>query len=197
MCYTFFTIVRSADVKRYIDLGQRTLEYELVYKKVKNINLRIKSDASIHVSASRRISVSEIERFMISKSEFILRAVDRFENTPKQERVQYFGENEIRTVITDICRKIYPRFEGSGIKFPLIKFRKMVSRWGSCNYTKGIITFNTSLIYAPYECVEYVAFHEFCHFLQPNHSKKFYEELERVCPRHKEYRKILKSISIR
>lgn len=184
-------------MKRYINLDQRTLEYELEYKKVKNINLRIKSDASIHVSANKRVSIKEIERFMISKSEFILRAVNRFENKPIKERVQYFNEDEIRTVITDICRKIYPCFEGRGIKFPVIKFRKMVSRWGSCNYTKGIITFNTSLMYAPYECVEYVAFHEFCHFLQPNHSKKFYSELEKVCPRHKEYRQTLKQISIR
>lgn len=197
MCYTSFTIDRSAVVKRYINLGQKTVEYELEYKKVKNINLRIKADASINVSASKRISISEIERFMISKSEFILRAIDRFENTSKKERVQYFGENEIKAVITDICKKIYPCFEGRGVKFPVIKFRKMVSRWGSCNYTKGIITFNTSLMYAPYECIEYVAFHEFCHFLQPNHSKKFYSELEKVCPRHKEHRQTLKGISIR
>ena len=116
---------------------------------------------------------------------------------PKKERIQYFSEDEIKKIITDICKKVYPYFESRGIKYPMIKFRKMVSRWGSCNYVKGIVTFNTALMYVPYECVEYVAYHEFCHFLQANHSRKFYDELTKVCPRHKEYRRILRGISIR
>ena len=149
------------------------------------------------VSASKRVTVAEIERFMKSKAEFILGAIDRFENAPIKKRVQYFDEGEIKDVITDICKKVYPCFKSRGIRFPVIKFRKMVSRWGSCNYVKGIVTFNTALMYAPYECIEYVVYHEFCHFLEANHSKKFYDELEKVCPRHKEYRKILKGISIR
>ncbi len=184
-------------MKRYIDWGNRTIEYTLEYKRVKNINLRIKADASVHVSANKRVSVTEIERFMKSKAEFILRAIDKFENAPKKERVQYFDESEIRNVITDICKKVYPCFESRGVKFPIIKFRRMVSRWGSCNYVKGIVTFNTALMYAPHECIEYVVYHEFCHFLQANHSKMFYYELQRVCPGHKEYRKILKGIPIR
>ncbi len=184
-------------MKRYIDLGQRTIEYNLEYKRVKNINLRIKSDLSVYVSASKRVSVSEIERFIKSKAEFILRALNKFENSPKKERAQYFVEDEIRDVILGICKKVYPCFEGRGIKYPVIKFRKMVSRWGSCNYVKGILTFNTKLMYAPYECIEYVVLHEFCHFLQANHSKKFYEELAKVCPSHKELRKVMRGISIR
>ena len=183
-------------MKRYIDLNGRQIEYSLEYKKVKNINLRIKQDG-IFVSASKRVSIKRIEEFMKDKSEFILRAVDKFASLPKKEKIQYFGDDEIKDVILDICKKIYPVFEKRGIKYPDIKFRKMVSRWGSCNYINGIITFNTALKYAPYECIEYVAYHEFCHFLQANHSPLFYKELEAVCPGHKECRKILKGISIR
>ena len=69
-------------MKRYIDLGKRTIEYTLEYKRVKNINLRIKSDASVYVSANKRVSVAEIEKFMKSKAEIILRAIDRFEKMP-------------------------------------------------------------------------------------------------------------------
>ena len=195
--YLFYNPKRRNTLKKHINLGQKTIEYTLDYKHVKNINLRIKSDASVYVSANNRVSTSEIERFMLSKAEFILKAIEKFENTPKKERFQYFREDEIKEIITDICKKVYPCFESRGIKFPIVKFRKMVSRWGSCNYVKGIVTFNTALMYAPYECIEYVVYHEFCHFLQANHSKKFYDELERVCPKHKEYRKILKGISIR
>ena len=183
-------------MKRYIDLNTRQIEYTLEYKKVKNINLRIKKDG-VFVSANKRVSIKRIEEFMRDKSEFIIRAIDKFASMPKKEKVQYFGDDEIKQLILDICKKIYPAFEKRGIKYPEIKFRKMVSRWGSCNYVKGIITFNTNLKFAPYECIEYVALHEFCHFLQSNHSPLFYKELEAVCPRHKEYRKMMKNIHIR
>lgn len=184
-------------MKKSIDLGLRVIEYTLEYKKVKNINLRIKSDSSISVSANKRVSLKEIERFIKSKADFIIKAIEKFENAPKKERIQYFGEDEIQKVITDICEEVYPVFEKRGVSFPIIKYRKMVSRWGSCNYVKGILTFNTALKYAPIECIRYVVIHEFCHFLRADHSPLFYMEVEKLCPEHKKLRKMLKDIPIR
>ena len=83
------------------------------------------------------------------------------------------------------------------IKYPEIKFRKMVSQWGNCRKEKGILTFNTNLIYAPYECIKYVILHEFTHLLQPNHSSAFYNELAKICPDWKMHRKKLSEISLR
>lgn len=182
---------------RSITLGTKVIEYTLEYKRVKNINLRIKPDASVHVSASKRVSVREIEAFMKTKSDFILRAVSKFENTPVKTAVKHFSEEELKPLIIEICKKNHPYFESKGIGFPVIKFRKMVSRWGSCNYVKGIITFNTALMYTPYECIEYVVLHEFCHFLRADHSAYFYKELEIVCPEYKKIQKSLKEISPR
>lgn len=184
-------------MKKSIDLGVGVIEYTLEYKKVKNINLRIRSDASVSVSANKRVSLKEIERFIKSKADFILGAIEKFENAPKKEIILYFGENEIQKVITDICKEVYPAFEKRGVSFPIIKFRKMVSRWGSCNYIKGILTFNTALMYAPIECIRYVVIHEFCHFLRADHSALFYKELEMVCPEYKRLQKQLKDISLR
>lgn len=110
---------------------------------------------------------------------------------------QYFTEEELKAFILSRCEKYYPHYEKNGIKKPLVRFRSMVSRWGSCNYVKGILTFTTKLMYAPKECVEYVIWHEFTHFLVPNHSKKFYVELEKVCPDWKNCREALKKINIR
>lgn len=182
---------------RSITLGTKVIEYTLEYKRVKNINLRIKSDSSVHVSASKRVSVREIEAFMKTKSDFILRAVSKFENTPIKAAVKHFSEEELKPLIIEICKKNYPYFESKGIGFPVIKFRKMVSRWGSCNYVKGIITFNTALMYTPYECIEYVVLHEFCHFLRADHSALFYAEVEKLCPEHRQLRRMLKNIPIR
>lgn len=165
-----------------IVLDGRKITYELEIKKVKNVNLRIRADGSVYVSANRRVSRGFIEEFMRSKSEFILRALEKCEKKRETPCIPRFSEAETKDLILKICGEVYPYYEKIGVGFPKIKFRKMVSRWGSCNFTKGILTFNTNLMYAPEECIRYVVLHEFTHFLVQNHSKSFYDELSKVCP---------------
>lgn len=180
-----------------IDLKNRKIEYDLEYKNVKNINLRIKSNGGIYVSANKRVPLNFIEEFILLKQNLILNALEKYKNKENLPQKQYFREDELISFIKDFSLEIYPYFEKQGIKYPLIKFRKMVSCWGVCHTKKGSITFNKNLMYAPKKCVKYVIFHEFIHFLVPNHSDKFYRELEKVCPNWKEYKKALKEISIR
>ena len=184
-------------MNREIILGNRTIKYDLQYKKVKNINLRIKPDGSINVSANKKVPQKVLDDFIISKAEFILRALEKYKNMPVKEQKQYYTEDELKELILALCNNVYPYYEKQGIKHPEIKFQKMVSRWGSCHTKKGILTFSTNLMYAPAECIEYVVWHEFTHFLQPNHSTRFYDELAKVYPNWKECRKKLKEISIR
>lgn len=184
-------------MNKEIYLKKIKIQYNLQYKRVKNINLRIKPDGTVHVSANRRVSQNVIDEFLISKSDFILKAMKKYANMSDNPKKQYFTDDEIRKIILELGKKAYPYFGKQGVKYPQIKFRKMISRWGSCHFTKGILTFNTNLMYAPIECIEYVILHEFTHFLQPNHSKKFYDELSKICPHWKECRKQLSRINIR
>ena len=180
-----------------IFLNGTKIQYDLQYKEVKNINVRIKPNGTVHVSANKRVSQKIIEGFVLSKAGFIQKALEKYENALAEPPKQYFSEDEICDVIIKLCEKVYPHFEKRGVEYPHIKFRKMVSRWGSCHPAKRILTFNTYLMYAPIECVEYVVVHEFTHFLQANHSNKFYEELAAVCPDWKACRKRLKEVCIR
>lgn len=182
---------------REVEVNNTKIRYDLQYKKVKNINLRIKSDGSICVSANKRIPQSVIDDFIISKADFIFRAISKMQKKSNLPKTQYYTETEVKELITQLCEKIYPYYAARGIKFPQIKFRKMVSQWGNCYPKKSILTFNTNLMYADRECIEYVVYHEFTHFLQTNHSSKFYDELEKVCPNWKECRKRLKEVNPR
>lgn len=177
-----------------IFVSGRKINYNLERKKVKNINLRIKPSGEIYVSANRYISQKTVEKFIISKADFIFKALDKYSERLPAE--QYFAEDEICDIINKLCKKAYAYFERFGIEYPQIKFRRMKSRWGSCMPQKGVLTFNINLMYVPIECIWYVVLHEFTHFLVPNHSKKFYAELEKICPEWKELRKKLKEIVI-
>ena len=184
-------------MEKILKLVGRDLIYDLQYKNVKNINLRVRPDGIVHVSVNRRVPQRMIDDFLINKSDMIFSALDNFEKHRMPQKKPNYSENKVKNLITEICRKVYPYFEQKGVSFPQIKFRRMVSQWGNCRTDRRILTFNINLMYADYDCIEYVVMHEFTHFLQPNHSGKFYEELMKICPDWKDRKDRLKEISLR
>ena len=227
-----------------IVLNGKLVEYELQRKNVKNINLRIKADRTIFVSANTRVSEQIIEEFFESKKEYILNALARYEELakyapkPKQyvdgETFRIFGhdrrlkviegkKNKVecdesyitltvkdssdflmkkktmdkwlnsicKDTIQSLCDAIYPKFQKYGVTYPTIRYRNMISRWGSCQPKRCVLTFNYALVEAPISCIEYVAVHEFTHFLQPNHSKRFYQQLAMFMPDWEQRKKLL------
>ncbi len=64
---------------------------------------------------------------------------------------------------------------------PPFKLVPMKKQWGSCS-PSGVIHLNPWLIRAPVDCIDYVITHELCHLREHNHSKKYYELLQRHHP---------------
>ena len=54
-------------MKRMIELNGRTIEYELERKSVKNLNLRIRYDGKVFVSASPDVPPEQIDSFVERK----------------------------------------------------------------------------------------------------------------------------------
>ena len=81
--------------------------------------------------------------------------------------------------------------EQMGVSYAGITIRKQKTRWGSCS-SKGRLNFNCLLMLTPPEIIDYVVVHELCHLKQMNHSKLFWDEVEKVLPDYKSRRKWLK-----
>lgn len=229
---------------RTVEADGNAISYTLERKPVKNINLRIRADQSVYVSAPKDVNAKMVDTFVVEKSAYILRALKKFKDRNREstlennfvngETVKFLGRNlrlkvknasrskvesdesyvtlyvkdvqdadlkkrvletwlrkKCKDEITAICKKVYPQVKKYGIAFPEIQLREMVSRWGSCSPKKGFMTFNTALIAMPVSCIEYVVTHEFTHFLYPNHSKKFYQQLATFMPDWEERKKRL------
>lgn len=57
------------------------------------------------------------------------------------------------------------------------------TQWGSCN-SKRQVRLNWRLIQAPQEIIDYVIVHELAHLIEMNHSKRFWQIVERHFPGH-------------
>jgi predicted metal-dependent hydrolase len=72
-----------------------------------------------------------------------------------------------------------------------LTIRGQRTRWASCAAT-GAMSFNWRLLLAPEPVLDYVVWHEACHLLVPDHSARFWAEVERHCPGHREQRRWLR-----
>lgn len=65
----------------------RTLTYELIRKRVKNVNFRAKDDGIVYVSANSRVSVKEVERFLTERADFFFGAFERLRAREKRSEI--------------------------------------------------------------------------------------------------------------
>jgi len=62
-----------------------------------------------------------------------------------------------------------------------VTVRDQRTRWGSCS-RRGTISLNWRLIQAPAFVLDYIILHELMHLREMNHSRRFWQQVESVCP---------------
>lgn len=79
----------------------------------------------------------------------------------------------------------------TGGTYTSIAIRDQRTRWGSCS-SRGTLSFNYRLVFAPPRVLDYVVVHELCHLTHMNHSRDFWDMVERIMPDYKVHRRWLK-----
>lgn len=112
--------------------------------------------------------------------------------TQDEKTLAKWVKQQIITTYQEHLNYWYQTFEEK-IPIPNLKIRKMKTRWGVCNIKNQNVTLNSELIRYEIDCLDYVIVHELSHFIEPNHSKKFWQVVSKYCPNYKEIRKKLKN----
>lgn len=97
--------------------------------------------------------------------------------------IETFEKAETSKLVTALVDRYYPLFAARGVPYPkAIRVKVMKTRHGSCSSAKGYLNFSSKLCEYPIAFIEYVVVHELCHFLEANHSDRFWREVARVLP---------------
>ena len=97
--------------------------------------------------------------------------------------IETFEKAETKKLVVALVDRYYPLFAARGVPYPkAIRVKVMTTRHGSCSAAKGYLNFSSRLCQYPLPFAEYVVVHELCHFLEANHSDRFWREVARVLP---------------
>lgn len=161
------------------------LEYEIKYSKIKNIYIQIK-DEKVIVKAPRRVSKKEIEKILEQKSEWVQKTIEK--ETKKQEKKPLYTKEEFKEIVEKHSNELIKQ---TGLMPNKITIKQIKYAWGSCSSKKNI-TINLELIKYSEQAIRYVILHEFCHIKYMNHSKDFWNLVEKYMPNYKQVKKEFK-----
>ncbi|HLC68982.1 MAG TPA: M48 family metallopeptidase [Candidatus Bilamarchaeaceae archaeon] len=124
------------------------------------------------------------------------RIMKRLQKTKLLYPVPEIGDEEKKRM----AHEALPRITGRMHELNAIHFRSPVgkirikgnlSNWGSCS-PKNNISINFALLFLPEELLEYVIVHELAHTKIRNHSKHFWNLVEKAMPDYRQRKKELR-----
>ena len=173
----------------------KQIPYEIVYSARKTLAVQVKADGSVVVRAPKRMAKYKIEAFLKEKQDWILSHCERALAASEQKKANGLTEAERKAALqraAEMLAEKTARFaKEMGVTYGRITIRNQKTRWGSCSQA-GNLNFNCRLMKMPPEVLDYVVVHELCHRKQMNHSRAFWEEVEKVLPDYRVTRQWLK-----
>lgn len=162
----------------------------------KTMSLEVRGDGTVLVRAPYRMPVTEIQRFVQEKSDWIAKHLqmqaERKKEAQQEERLTMQEIQELADrALAEIPKRAAYYAQLLQVDYGKITIRNQKSRWGSCS-SKGNLNFNCLLMLTPPEIIDYVVVHELCHRKEMNHSARFWNEVEKVLPDYRERRAWLK-----
>lgn len=174
------------------------MEVRVIRSKRKTIAIQVNSDLTVTVRAPRHTAKGEIDRILQEKESWIRKSMEKIrekEELYEAANIEPLTNEDIRKLADQALQyipgrvKIFSKL--MGVSYGRITIRNQKTRWGSCS-GKGNLNFNCLLMLAPPEVIDYVVVHELCHRKEMNHSKAFWEEVEKILPEYRLYVQWLK-----
>lgn len=170
-----------------IEYEGKEIPYTLERSRIKNLYIYIKNGEVI-VKAPLKLSSEDINNFLIKKSKWVYEKLN--ESKVKKEEEEKIENKDIERLKKIVEENIYKYSKILGKSPKKVRIRDLKYAWGSCSSNQNI-SINLKLATKDDMAIEYVVLHEMCHLIHMNHSKSFWNLVEKNMPKYKEYKKLL------
>lgn len=179
--------------EKFLLVGDKKIFYSIrKSKKAKNIKVAVYNTGEVLLTVPFFMGVKWGEKFLERKREWLYKKVPSSPDpvrSSEEVRKDYLTHKE---TARKLARQRIDHFnQFYNVSVQRISIRNQRTRWGSCSQ-KGNLNFNYKIVKLPEHLSDYIIVHELCHLQEMNHSRRFWELVEKSVPDHKERRKELK-----
>ena len=177
-------------------MTDKKIKIDVVRSNRKTLAIEIKPDGFVLARVPFGMKDEEVRKFIKEKEKWILEHLQRVEERRNAlQNMEKLSQEEIHK-LANLALKVIPvkvrHYAGlMRLQYGRITIRNQKTRWGSCS-SKGNLNFNCLLMLTPDKVVDYVVVHELCHLIEMNHSKAFWEQVEKIMPDYKAHKQWLK-----
>jgi len=160
--------------------------------RAKRLSITIRGK-NVRVTVPKGISREKAMQFVRSKQKWIEKHLKKYQALQEDYKKSNGNTATISRAVVkkDLIGKLEFLSQKHGFTYNRAFIKNQKTLWGSCSAKKNI-NLNYKLVLLPNELQEYIILHELVHLTHRNHSKAFWQELERFCPEYINRRKELR-----
>jgi len=157
-------------------------------KRAKRMSILIRPFKPVRVAFPQRTSLRKAKKYLHKNLSWAEKSLDYVRKIEKEHKTTLNNKPEVPITNAKLILKnrLREMADKHGFKYNKVFIRKQKTRWGSCS-EKNNINLNVNLILLPDELIDYAILHELVHICVKDHSKRFWEELNKYVPDAKEF----------
>jgi len=176
---------------KYINLNGIGVVSMYSSNRAKRIIIYIRKNNEVRVAIPKNINIDNAKEFVLSKTNWIKKTQKKIS---KKIVLDYSNINKklAKKILIERLNKISI---DTGLLYNKVSIKNQKTRWGSCSSLNNI-NLNINLINLPLRLIDYVIFHELVHTIEKNHSRKFWNLLNKYLPEAQNLNKELNNYAL-
>ncbi len=181
--------MRDSTINKFVEEKQNWIKEKLLF--VNKTNDKYKDIISykqfLLYGNKYNLVLSDVKKIETSDN-FEIFVPQKYEKDKILKQLKLWYKKIAKQILKDRLEFIESRVK---LKSSAMKISDSKGRWGSCN-NRGNICFNFRVIMLPPRIIDYVIVHELCHLVEMNHSKRFWDLVQKFLPNYTISRKEIK-----